>query len=192
MTQVRGARRGVPVLVLVLAHLLAPASAAVASGSAGSAAVRPTGAGPAGQVPSGTGFRAPVPLPLTVLNTFSAPQNRYAPGHRGVDLAVPAGAPVRAAADGKVVFAGRVAGRPVVSVEHAGGLRTTYEPVEPAVAAGARVAAGEVLGTLIAGHPGCPGLDCLHWGARLPDRVYLDPLLLLGAWPVRLWPWTDP
>jgi murein DD-endopeptidase MepM/ murein hydrolase activator NlpD len=141
---------------------------------------------------SDNGFRSPVPLPLTVVTPFFAPERRFGPGHRGVDLAVPAGSPVRAAGSGTVVFAGSVAGRSVVSIEHEGGLRTTYEPLTPAVAAGARVTAGDVIGTLDAGHAGCPGLDCLHWGARLPDRVYLDPLLLLGTWPVRLWPWTDP
>jgi murein DD-endopeptidase MepM/ murein hydrolase activator NlpD len=85
------------------------------------------------------------------------------------------------------VFAGSVAGRGVVSVQHASGLRTTYEPVEPFVVAGAAVAAGAPIGALVAGHAGCPAPACLHWGLRRGD-VYLDPLMLLGLGRVRLLP----
>ena len=83
-----------------------------------------------------------------------------------------------AAGDGVVVFAGMVAGRPVVSIDHAGGLRTTYEPVDPSVGAGQAVARGSPIGTLTAGHEGCPAAACLHWGLRRGE-TYLDPLLLL-------------
>src|ERR687885_774444 len=102
----------------------------------------------------------------------------------------PSGAPrahARAAGEGVVVFAGMVAGRPVVSVDHAGGLRTTYEPVDTVVGAGQPVARGAVLGTLAGGHAGCPVAACLHWGLRRGE-VYLDPLSLLGAPEVRLLP----
>ena len=148
--------------------------------------------GDGGARASPLGFRSPMGGPPVVLTPFAPPSQRYGAGHRGVDLAAAAGSTIRAAGAGTVVFAGRVADRPVVSIEHDGGLRTTYEPVEPSVGRGARVVAGDVIGVLVAGHPSCPGLDCLHWGARLPDRVYLDPLLLLDAWPVRLWPWDEP
>jgi len=86
------------------------------------------------------------------------------------------------------VFAGPVAGRGVVSVQHDDGLRTTYEPVLPAVAAGAIVAAGEVIGVLEPGHPGCPDAACLHWGVRRDRIDYLDPLVLLRPPRVRLLP----
>ncbi|GFJ89047.1 hypothetical protein Prum_026890 [Phytohabitans rumicis] len=111
----------------------------------------------------------------------------WLPGHRGVDLAAPAGAPVRAAGTGVVHFAGTVAGRGVVSVAHPNGLRTTYEPVEPTVRTGDRVAVGDQIGLLTAGHPGCPEAACLHWGLRRGD-AYLDPLALLGLGRVRLLP----
>jgi murein DD-endopeptidase MepM/ murein hydrolase activator NlpD len=94
---------------------------------------------------------------------------------------------VEAAGDGVVVFAGMVAGRPVVSVDHADGLRTTYEPVQPTVAAGQIVARGSALGTLLAGHEGCPAAACLHWGLRRGE-TYLDPLALLRPPEVRLLP----
>jgi len=131
----------------------------------------------------------PMPPPPLVLTAFAPPANPYGAGHRGVDLAAQPGSPVVAAGPGVVVFAGDLAGRGVVSIEHTGGLRTTYEPVDAAVAVGASVTAGQVIGVLAPGHVGCAPADCLHWGARLPDRVYIDPMSLLGPWRVRLLPW---
>ena len=110
-------------------------------------------------------------------------------GHRGVDLAAPPSSIVTAAGPGTVVFAGPVAGRGVVSVAHSGGLRTTYEPVAATVHIGDHVLAGDPLGTLQPGHPGCPAAACLHWGLRQGD-TYLDPLSLLGPGRVRLLPLT--
>jgi murein DD-endopeptidase MepM/ murein hydrolase activator NlpD len=94
---------------------------------------------------------------------------------------------VRAAGAGLVVFSGEVAGRGVVSVAHAGGLRTTYEPLAPRAEVGDTVAAGDRIGTLVAGHPGCAQAACLHWGLR-HDGAYRDPLALLGSARVRLYP----
>ncbi|GAA4418784.1 hypothetical protein GCM10023148_17580 [Actinokineospora soli] len=122
-----------------------------------------------------------------VVRPFHPPPGPYAAGHRGVDLAAVPGAPVLASADGVVVFVGRVVDRSVVSISHDGGLRTTYEPVEPSVGAGDRVRAGERIGVLVAGHRGCPGAACLHWGLRR-EGVYLDPLQALVALRVRLLP----
>jgi len=126
--------------------------------------------------------------PVQVTRRFVAPSSPYGPGHRGVDLAGAQGQVVVAAGAGIVVFAGMVAGRPVVSIAHPGGLRTTYEPVVPAVRAGVPVARGSPIGALAAGHPGCPVAACLHWGARHAEG-YLDPLLLLHPPRVRLLPW---
>ena len=96
---------------------------------------------------------------------------------------------MRTAGAGTVVYAGVIAGRGVVSVAHAGGLRTTYEPVTATVAVGDAVAAGGELGRLASGHPGCAEPACLHWGLRRGE-VYLDPLALLGLGRVRLLPLT--
>lgn len=128
-----------------------------------------------------------------VTRLFDPPPHYYGRGHRGADLAGRPGLAVLAAGEGVVVFAGRVAGRGVVSVEHAGGLRTTYEPVAVAVAPGARVRRGDPLGALETGHRGCLQAACLHWGLRRPSTTpgaleYLDPLLLLGLGRVRLLP----
>ena len=81
-----------------------------------------------------------------VLRIFDAPSPDWLPGHRGVDLAGVDGQPVYAAAAGTVAFAGQVGGRPVVSVAHPGGLRTSYEPVRSVVRAGAPVPSGGPLG----------------------------------------------
>lgn len=142
---------------------------------------------PGRSAPAIGGWRWPLPGPATVGRRFDRPPGPYAAGHRGVDLTAPAGTPVLAAADGVVAFAGSVAGRGVVSVRH-GALRSTYEPVLPAVRAGQRVRAGQVLATLAAGNH-CP-LPCLHWGV-LRGQVYLDPLSVLTGGPVRLLPLGD-
>ena len=133
-------------------------------------------------------WTAPLAGDLAVTRPFEAPAHAYGPGHRGADLGGAPGSPVLAAGDGVVVFAGMVAGRPVVSIDHADGLRTTYEPVQPGVAAGQAVARGAPLGVLAAGHPGCPVEACLHWGLRR-GAGYLDPLALLRLPRVRLLPW---
>ena len=130
----------------------------------------------------------------SVARRFLPPPDPYGRGHRGADLVGAPGAPVLAAGPGVVAQAGPLAGRGVVSVVHPGGLRTTYEPVTAAVVVGTPVARGTVLGTLDAGHPGCPAAACLHWGLRWrsgPDvrrEQYLDPLLLVGLGRTRLWP----
>jgi len=126
-----------------------------------------------------------------VVRLFDAPSPNWNRGHRGVDLAGVTGQRVYAAAAGVVVFAGELAGRPVVSVAHPGGLRTSYEPVRATVRGGQAVAAGTVLGELQAGHPGCSSGACLHWGAMWGPASradYVDPLGLLAATPIRLKP----
>lgn len=136
--------------------------------------------------PSGPPYVWPVALPH-VVRPFDPPPQPWLPGHRGVDLAAATADPVRAAGAGTVTFAGDLAGRGVITVTHANGLRTTYEPLTPAVSVGDHVAAGQPIGTLASGHPGCPAAACLHWGLR-DGETYLDPLALLGRGPVRLLP----
>ncbi|MER5452334.1 M23 family metallopeptidase [Streptomyces sp. NPDC002764] len=126
----------------------------------------------------------PVGAHPVVLRGWEAPATVYGPGHRGVDLAAPAGTPVRAVAAGRVSFAGRVAGRGVVSVELTGtALRTTYEPVRASVRKGDEVAAGEVVGVVERTGAHC-AVACVHWGL-LSGRTYLDPLSLLPPWLLR-------
>lgn len=143
-----------------------------------------TCAGPAAADPAP--WRWPLEGRPRVLHRFAPPPERWLAGHRGVDLSAPPGTPVLAAGSGVVRYAGPLAGRGVVSVEHLGGLRTTYLPVTASVRRGQRVTRGDRLGVVAASPSHCPE-SCLHWGlVRAP--VYLDPLLLLGRSRVRLLP----
>jgi murein DD-endopeptidase MepM/ murein hydrolase activator NlpD len=150
-----------------------------------------------------TGAHAATPpafgWPLTphpvVTRPFDNLAHDWLPGHRGVDLAGTPGQPVLSAGSGTVVFAGQVVERALITVAHAGGLRTTYEPVVPSVPVGALVGRGSVLGRLSPGHPGCPVRACLHWGLLRrgdgypdPHGRYLDPMPLLHLAPLRLKP----
>ncbi|MFB9730739.1 M23 family metallopeptidase [Ornithinimicrobium kibberense] len=114
-----------------------------------------------------------------VARPFDPPARRWLPGHRGVDLVGVLGEPVRAVDDGVVSFSGTIAGVGVVSLTHADGLRSTYQPVSPSVAAGVTVARGQQIGDLDAGGH-CLLLHCLHLGAVRGRDSYLDPALLLG------------
>lgn len=137
--------------------------------------------------PLTTTWVPPLDGPLVVVNAFDPPPpwQPWRAGHRGVDLAAPAGAIVRAAGAGTVSFAGPLAGRGVVVVRH-GALRTTYEPLQTSVKIGQRVAPGTPVGVVTASGSRCAGRTCLHWGL-IRGAVYLDPLLLLGE-PPRLLP----
>ncbi|SRX95895.1 hypothetical protein MSP7336_04168 [Mycobacterium shimoidei] len=133
----------------------------------------------------------PMRPPPAVVRGFDAPSPDWHPGHRGVDLAGRAGQPVYAAGSATVVFAGLSGGRPVVSLAHPGGLRTSYQPVRAAVRAGQRVRSSTVIGELLADHPGCGAAACLHWGAMwgpASHADYVDPLGLLTSTPIRLKP----
>jgi murein DD-endopeptidase MepM/ murein hydrolase activator NlpD len=122
-----------------------------------------------------------------VVRGFDPPASRWGAGHRGVDLLGSPGQRVHSALPGRVSFAGTIAGRGVVVVDH-GDTRTTYEPVDASVAVGDVVAAGAVLGRLQTGGSHCFPRSCLHWGLIEGADHYLDPLTLVGLGPVRLLP----
>lgn len=126
-----------------------------------------------------------------VVAAFSPPSQRWERGHRGVDLAGSPADPVVAALPGEVSFAGRIAGRGVVVVDH-GTTRTTYEPVLAEAAVGDLVDAGSRIGWLHTTGSHCAPAACLHWGWR-QGELYLDPLDLVGGGGVRLLPlWALP
>jgi murein DD-endopeptidase MepM/ murein hydrolase activator NlpD len=112
-------------------------------------------------------FSAPVGGP--VVRPF-APQGAYG-GHWGIDLAAPVGTPVRPIAPGLVTFSGEIAGRSSVTVNHGGGVRSSYSYLsQRTVAVGVRVDTGSVIGLSGVDH----GLDALHLSLRVGD-TYIDP-----------------
>ncbi|MDO5677938.1 MAG: peptidoglycan DD-metalloendopeptidase family protein [Propionibacteriaceae bacterium] len=139
----------------------------------------------AGAMPaSANAFSLSPPLPGRILRGFDD-VGRFEAGHRGVDIAGYDGEQVLAAAPGVVHFAGSVAGRPTVSIDHGNGWRTTYQPVRGTWKKGDVVQEGDPIGVLVAGH--CPEEACLHWG--LTDGVaYADPTAYLEVSVVRLLP----
>jgi murein DD-endopeptidase MepM/ murein hydrolase activator NlpD len=167
------------VLVMTTAVLLAPPPPLFAADAPVADVTVPT-----------VGRTWPVGLRPQLLRGWEPPATAYGPGHRGVDLAAAPGTPVRAVAAGRVSFAGRVAGKGVVSVELTGTgeppLRTTYEPVAAAVEEGEEVEPGEVIGTVDATGSHCT-VTCVHWGLRRGE-TYLNPLSLLPPWLLRRGP----
>ncbi|MCX5331051.1 murein hydrolase activator EnvC [Streptomyces sp. NBC_00140] len=160
--------------------LLALVLTVLAAGPVSGDPAPPPPAAPDPSVPA-IGRAWPVGVRPSVLRGWEPPATAYSRGHRGVDLAAAPGTPVRAVAAGRVLYAGRVAGKGVVSVALTGtDLRTTYEPVTASVEKGDEVAPGEVLGTVEARGSHCTA-PCVHWGLRKGD-VYLDPLSLLPPW----------
>ena len=182
----RGNRRLRPVAATALA-LGALAAAALMPAAANAVDVsddRPASSVPAHRVVSAPGalpqWSWPVPPPIVVVAPFRAPPTPYAAGHRGIDLAVAPGAAIMAAASGTVSFAGAVAGRGVVAIDHGGGVVSAIEPVAATVGEGVAVSAGEVIGTVSSG--GHCSAGCVHFGVRI-DGEYVSPFLFLGGLP---------
>lgn len=111
---------------------------------------------------------------VDVVRPFDPPEHKRGRGHRGVDLDYDG--VVFAPADGTILYAGKIAGKPVISLDH-GPFRTTYEPVEAWVMKGDQVRRGEPIGRVVDRHCGFP---CLHWGAKIGKDHYLNPLALTG------------
>lgn len=165
-------------LLAALALVRGPASEAAARAPAGSP-LRASSAVLAARM-EGT-WMWPVVGP--VIRDFDPPENPYGSGHRGIDIAAALGTPVRAAEAGVVSFAGKVGGELYVTIDHGGGLRSTYSWLSAlAVRKGDVVARGARIGATGRGHPGA-SVPHLHLGVRLYG-TYVDPLRFLGPAPV--------
>jgi len=103
------------------------------------------------------------------------------------------GTPIRAPASGTVHFAGIIAGRPVLSIDHGAGLISSFEPVASTLHRGQPVQRDAVIGRLSGGPTHCAPTACLHWGVRKDGR-YVNPLLLVPGWrgPAVLLPMLPP
>ncbi|MCL1598374.1 MAG: M23 family metallopeptidase, partial [Actinomycetia bacterium] len=62
--------------------------------------------------------------PVQIVRPYG-PTGRWS-GHFGVDIANPGRTPVRSVGAGTVSFVGKVAGRLSVTIDHGGGIRTSY------------------------------------------------------------------
>lgn len=118
--------------------------------------------------------------PARIVSPYRAPAHRYAAGHRGIDLAASPGAVVSAPAAGTVAFAGDVAGRPLVTIDHGDGLVSTLEPVIARVPIGAHIRAGDAVGAAATG--GHARAGAVHFGVR-EDGEYINPMALLTGVP---------
>jgi murein DD-endopeptidase MepM/ murein hydrolase activator NlpD len=128
-----------------------------------------TGALPAGPT-SSSGFIWPVNGPVT-----SGFGMRWGRMHEGIDIAVPSGTPIRAAAGGTVAIAAPTGGYGnYTCVNHSAGLSTCYAHQSSyAVGVGESVSQGEVIGSV-----GCTGScfgDHLHFEVRV-NGAAVDPM----------------
>jgi len=147
----------------------------VGSAGSGAAPLQRSGGTTAAAGPGATAaWRWPLAPKPPVFRYFSPPPLPWLSGHRGVDLGAAApGTAVVSPAAGTVSFVGVVVDRPVITIDHGDGLRSSFEPVDSTLAIGTPVAAGEVIGTVVPGH--CPLAACVHWGVRDGDQ-YVNPL----------------
>jgi murein DD-endopeptidase MepM/ murein hydrolase activator NlpD len=175
--------------MLVLGAILPLLLAATAIGSPSRPVVapdRPTA------VPGAGTWAWPVRGP--VIGVFEPPETPFGSGHRGIDVAAALGTVVVAPAAGLVAFSGPVGGRLFVTLDHGGGLTTTYSWLSATlVRAGDVVPRGAPIARTGEGHPGS-SRPHLHLGVRL-DGAYLDPMELLEPMSVsdfiRLAPLSD-
>jgi murein DD-endopeptidase MepM/ murein hydrolase activator NlpD len=95
--------------------------------------------------------------------------------HEGIDIAIPAGTPIRAAKAGRVILAAYTSGYGnYTCIDHGGGLSTCYAHQSSyATSTGASVSQGQVIG-----YVGCTGScfgDHLHFEVRV-NGAAVDPL----------------
>jgi len=133
--------------------------------------------------PHGDIWLIPIPAPAFPVAQFEMPLSRYAAGHRGIDYSVTIDEPLTAPHDGTIAFAGWVADKPVVAIQHENGFRTAFEPACTDLPVGTPVITGQPFGKV------CPSINytshcqpwfCLHFSLR-HNGLYLSPLALIGG-----------
>ncbi len=132
---------------------------------------------PAGPIQGGGGSGLIWPVDGPVVSGFG-PRFGGSEFHEGIDIAVPSGTPIRAAAAGTVIFTEPVASSGgygnFTCIDHGGGLSTCYAHQERfAVSAGEHVAQGQIIGySDCTGH--CFGPH-VHFEVRI-DGTPTDPM----------------
>ncbi|MBW3593655.1 MAG: peptidoglycan DD-metalloendopeptidase family protein, partial [Actinobacteria bacterium] len=126
------------------------------------------------------------PVDGPVLKPFSLGEDAYAAGyHRGVDLAAPAGSPIRAPASGAVTFAGVVPeGGRTLTITTADGYAVTLVHLGSiAVTRGASVAEGSIVAAIGPSGVAEHAEPYVHFGVRVASEPegYIDPMSLVGS-----------
>src|SRR5262245_31621536 len=158
------------------AQIQAQIQAAQEAAAAEAAAAAPsTPAAPTGPVQgeSSGGFIWPVSGPVT--SPFGM---RWGRMHEGIDISVPEGTPIHAAASGRVILAAYTGGYGnYTCIDHGGGLSTCYGHQSSfAVSAGQHVAQGQIIG-----YSDCTGYcfgPHVHFEVRIDGEV-TDPMAYL-------------
>jgi murein DD-endopeptidase MepM/ murein hydrolase activator NlpD len=137
---------------------------------------------PAGPIQGGSGSGLIWPVSGPVVSGFgSRTINGSYEYHPGIDIAVPSGTPIRAAAAGTVIFTESEASSGgygnYTCIDHGGGLSTCYAHQETfAVSAGQQVSQGQIIG-----YSDCTGYcfgPHLHFEVRINGEV-TDPMAYL-------------
>jgi murein DD-endopeptidase MepM/ murein hydrolase activator NlpD len=125
-------------------------------------------------VPSSSGLIWPVSGPVT-----SGYGWRWGRMHEGIDIAVPTGTPVSAAASGRVIYAGWMGGYGnLVVIDHGAGLATAYgHNSSIAAGSGSSVSQGQTIA--YAGSTGHSTGPHVHFEVRV-NGAAVDPLGYLG------------
>ena len=112
------------------------------------------------------------PMWTQVIDPFRPPAHIGASGNRGLEYGDSDNQVVAAAASGYVLFAGPVAGRKAITIEHADGVRTTYTGLlEIWVVSDMTVNQHSAIAVASTG---------FHFGARVLDH-YIDPQILIDS-----------
>jgi hypothetical protein len=122
------------------------------------------------------------PVAGKIIRGFEKPNGLYGEGgHQGVDIAARRNSTVRASGDGTVAWVGELPRGRFVSIDHAGGVRTTYLDLETIeVSAGQSVRLGQRIGTVHGLRDDSSAESHLHFSAYVHGTP-VDPRLLTGG-----------
>lgn len=149
-----------------------------ASASASSSSSSSSSSASGSSTSGGKGYRWPLDVGGTITSTFgyrNAPTAGASSYHKGLDIAVPVGTQVHAAAGGTVVTASyQAAAGNYIQISHGGGVYTVYMHLSSiGVSVGQTVSKGAVIG--YSGSTGVSTGPHLHFGVNV-NGSYVNPL----------------
>jgi hypothetical protein len=107
-----------------------------------------------------------------ILSEFDLPAQTWLAGHRGVDLIVHGGELLLAPESGTISFAGKVAGKDVVSIQGVRWLHS-FEPAVTSYGVGTTITRSSAFAEVRGSSDHCDSL-CVHWGVRDAAKQYRD------------------